>query len=89
MNEETVLEIARQAMLVTAQLSGPILLTGLAIGLVVSVIQAATSIQEMTLTFIPKMIGVGLAIAIAGRWMLRLWVDYTERLYMSIPNLIG
>lgn len=89
MTENTVLQIAQQAMVVTAQLAAPVLLTGLVIGLVVSMIQAATSIQEMTLTFIPKMIGVGLAVALAGQWMLRLWVDFTERLYNSIPNLVG
>ncbi len=89
MTEENVLQIMQEAIVVTAELSGPVLLVGLVIGLIVGMIQAATTIQEMTLTFIPKLIGIGIVLMIAGRWMLNLWVDFTERLYLSIPALVN
>jgi flagellar biosynthetic protein FliQ len=67
----------------------PILLTALALGLLIGMLQAATQIQEMTLSFIPKMIGMGAALLLAGPWMLAMLVEFTQGLYERIPFLIG
>ncbi len=89
MTPEMVLDIGRNAMWVTALLAAPLLLSALAVGLIVGMIQAATQIQEMTLTFIPKLIVLALALAIAGSWMLGLLTDFSIDLIESIPDLIG
>lgn len=89
MTPETVMNLAYQAMLVALYLAGPLLLTALSIGLLVSLFQAATQINEMTLSFIPKLLAMAAAIAIAGPWMIRLIVGYTRELIGSIPGLIG
>ena len=89
MTPEMVLDIGREALWVTALLSAPLLLSALAIGLLVGMIQAATQIQEMTLTFIPKLIILGVALLVAGSWMLGLLTDFTATLIQSIPELIG
>ncbi len=70
-------------------MAAPPLLTGLIVGLVISLLQAATQIQEMTLSFIPKLVGIGASLIFAGHWMLSLITDYVTRLYQSIPSLIG
>jgi flagellar biosynthesis protein FliQ len=70
-------------------LSAPLLLVALAIGLLVGIFQAATQINEMTLSFIPKLIGMAVALMIAGPWMLRELVSYTRTLIESIPSLVG
>jgi len=74
---------------VLLSLSLPVLLTALFVGLLIGMFQAATQINEMTLSFIPKMLAVVVALLIAGPWMLQVLVDYTERLFHSIPGLIG
>jgi flagellar biosynthetic protein FliQ len=84
-----VLDVGKEAGEVILLISAPPLLAGLIIGLTISLFQAATQIQEMTLTFIPKLVGVGAALIIAGPWMLKLVTDYVTRLYASIPSLIG
>ncbi|NEX20126.1 flagellar biosynthesis protein FliQ [Thiorhodococcus mannitoliphagus] len=89
MTPEMVVEIGKQAGEVMILLAAPPLLTGLIVGLVISLLQAATQIQEMTLTFIPKLVAVGGVLIIAGHWMLSLIIDYVTRLYESIPGLIG
>ncbi|MCM8612922.1 flagellar biosynthesis protein FliQ [Accumulibacter sp.] len=89
MNPGTVMEIGRQAVEMTLLLSAPLLLAALLIGLVVSIFQAATQINEQTLSFIPKLVGVFLVLIAAGPWMLQLMVDYVRRLFESIPQLIG
>lgn len=89
MTPETVVEVGRQALIVLLMVSGPMLLAALAIGLLVSIFQAATQINEATLSFIPKLFGVFFALLFAGPWMLELMVDYVRRLYESIPQLIG
>lgn len=88
MTPEMVLDVGKEAGEIIILMSAP-LLTGLIIGLIISLFQAATQIQEMTLTFIPKLVGVGAALIIAGPWMLTLVTDYVTRLYESIPGLIG
>jgi flagellar biosynthetic protein FliQ len=89
MNSTAVIAILSQALEMTLLVSAPLLLTALAVGLVVSIFQAATQINEMTLSFIPKMIGVFAAIVVAGPWMIQLLVDYTQRLFATIPALAG
>jgi flagellar biosynthetic protein FliQ len=89
MNSTAVIALLSQALEMTLLVSAPLLLTALAIGLLVSIFQAATQINEMTLSFIPKMIGVFVAIVVAGPWMLQLLVDYTQRLFATIPALAG
>ncbi|ACX95561.1 MULTISPECIES: flagellar biosynthesis protein FliQ [Halothiobacillus] len=89
MSPDTVLDLTRQAMVIILLLSMPILLTALAVGLLVGMFQAATQINEMTLSFIPKLFAVVLAILLAGPWMLHLLVDFTTDLFHRIPGLIG
>lgn len=89
MTPETVITLGRDALELAVLLSAPLLLTALVVGLVVGVFQAATQINEMTLSFIPKLIAMGLAMLVAGSWMLRLLVDFTRQLIQDIPLLIG
>jgi flagellar biosynthetic protein FliQ len=89
MTPEMVVDLGRQALLVMVLLSAPVLLAALAIGLAIGMFQAATQIQEMTLSFIPKLLGMFAALLLAGHWMLDIVVDYTLRLYQSIPGIIG
>jgi flagellar biosynthetic protein FliQ len=89
MTPQMVLDIAKDATVMAVSLAAPILLTGLTIGLLVGMFQAATQIQEMTLTFIPKLLGVFLALLIFGPWLLSRVIEYTINLYRSIPGLVG
>lgn len=89
MTPETIMTLGQRALEITLLLSAPLLLAALGIGLLVGVFQAATQINEMTLSFIPKLIGMALALLIAGSWMLKLIVGYTRSLFESIPGLIG
>jgi flagellar biosynthetic protein FliQ len=81
--------LGRHAMEIILLLAAPLLIVALVIGLAVSIFQAATQINEQTLTFIPKLIGVFLTIVLAGPWMLTTIVDYTRELFQSLPTLIG
>ncbi len=89
MTPDTVVAIVRQALEVTMLTAGPLLLASLVVGLLISVFQAATQINEMTLTFIPKLVVMFLVMVLLGPWMLSLIVDYVVRLYGSIPTLVG
>lgn len=89
MTPEMVLDIGRDALWVTAMLSAPLLLSALVVGLLVGMIQAATQIQEMTLTFIPKLIILAIALMVAGSWMLGMLTDFSINLIQGIPDLIG
>jgi len=89
MTPETIVHIGQQALLVTALLAAPMLLSALAVGLIVGMFQAATQINEMTLSFIPKLLVLAAAIYFGGAWMLRLIVNYTINLMNGIPGLIG
>jgi flagellar biosynthetic protein FliQ len=89
MDQDTVINLATQAMTLAVEVAGPMLLAGLLIGLLVSIFQAVTSIQEQTLTFIPKIVALAVIIVVLGPWMLRQIVDYTENLYQSIPTLVN
>lgn len=85
MSPEHAMNIGRQALEVTLLISAPVLLTALATGLLVSIFQAATQINEMTLSFIPKLLAMFTAMIFAGPWMLQVMLDYIERLYATIP----
>jgi flagellar biosynthetic protein FliQ len=89
MTPESIMTMGRHAMEITLMISAPLLLVALCIGLVVSIFQAATQINETTLSFIPKLIGVFLALVIAGPWMLTTMLDYMRELFGSIPTMIG
>jgi len=89
MTPETVMHLGRQAIEVALLLSGPLLLSALVIGLIISIFQAATQINEATLSFIPKLVGTFLVLILAGPWMLQMIVDYIRQLFERIPQLIG
>lgn len=89
MNQDTVVSLATQAMTLALKVGGPMLLAGLVIGLLVSIFQAVTQIQEQSLSFIPKIVGVAALIVLLGPWMLDQLVSYAQNLYLSIPQLIG
>ena len=89
MNQDTVVNLATQAMTLAFEVAGPILLVGLVIGLAVSLFQAVTQIQEQSLSFIPKIVGLAVLIVVLGPWMMDKLVNYAVNLYMSIPSLVG
>lgn len=89
MTPTTVIEIGRQAIEVTLLISAPLFIAALATGLIVSIFQAATQINESTLSFVPKLIVIFLVMVLAGPWMITLMTDYMRRLFESIPSLIG
>jgi flagellar biosynthetic protein FliQ len=89
MDADTVISVGRQAMEVTILLAAPILLASLAVGLTVAMFQAATQINEMTLSFVPKLMVVATVMLTAGPWMLRQITGFTERLIENVPFLIG
>lgn len=89
MTPETVMTIGQRALEMAVLLAAPLLLTVLLIGLLVGVFQAATQINEMTLSFIPKLIGMAVALMFAGPWMLKQMIGYTRMLIESIPTMIG
>ena len=87
MDSAMVVDLARQALWMTMLISSPLLAVGLAVGLVVGIFQAATSINEQTLSFIPKVVCMGITMALAGSWMINTMVDYTKSIFIRIPNL--
>ncbi|MNM17579.1 Flagellar biosynthetic protein FliQ [compost metagenome] len=89
MTPESVMTLGRQAMEVTLMVAAPMLLIALIIGLIVSIFQAATQINEATLSFIPKLVGIFVAIVVAGPWMLSVMLDYMRQVFTGIPNLVG
>ncbi len=88
MNQDTVISLATQAMTLAFEVAGPILLVGLVVGLLVSLFQAVTQIQEQSLSFIPKIVALAVLIVILGPWMLDRMVNYATSLYMSIPSVV-
>jgi flagellar biosynthesis protein FliQ len=89
MTPESVMTMGRTAMEVTLMVAAPMLLIALIIGLVVSIFQAATQINEATLSFIPKLVGVFIALLLAGPWMLAVMLDYMRAVLTGIPGLVG
>ena len=89
MTPATVIEIGRQAVEVTLLISAPLFIAALATGLLISIFQAATQINEATLSFVPKLIVVFVTLIVAGPWMITVLTDYMQRLYGNIPGIIG
>ncbi|MBL1265101.1 flagellar biosynthesis protein FliQ [Candidatus Methylomicrobium oryzae] len=89
MTPNTIYDISQDAMIVAIKLTAPVLLPSLGVGLIIAMFQAATQINEATLTFVPKLIIIGLVLLIAGPWMLQLFLDYFQGLIKTIPQLIG
>jgi flagellar biosynthesis protein FliQ len=89
MTDTQVIHIGLQAMAIAAKLGAPVLLTALIIGFVISLFQSVTQIQEVTLSFVPKAIGVGVVLLVSGNWMLHELVTFTASLFAQIPDLIG
>ncbi|MBS1197007.1 MAG: fliQ [Proteobacteria bacterium] len=89
MTPETVMEIGRQAVEVTLMVAAPMLLAALLVGLVISIFQAATSLNEATIQFVPKLVVMFLVLVLAGPWMLQTMMDFITRLFNNIPQLIG
>jgi flagellar biosynthesis protein FliQ len=89
MTDTDVTEIATQTMLVGAKVAAPILLTALLVGFMISLFQAATQIQEQTLSFVPKMIAVAIALLVTGNWVLSELISFTHQLFDMLPRLLG
>jgi flagellar biosynthetic protein FliQ len=89
MTPENVMELAHRTLLVTTMIAAPLLLIALIAGLVIGMFQAATQINESTLSFIPKLLLLVLTLFVAGPWILRVLTDFTRDLYTSIPTVIG
>jgi flagellar biosynthetic protein FliQ len=89
LSETQVIEIGRQAIQVALLVALPMLAVSLVVGLLVSLFQVATSLQDVTLTFVPKIVAVGLTLIVAGHWILRLLLDFTRQLIEGIPRYVG
>ena len=89
MTPEMAIEILRSAVTVTLTLMAPILVTAMIVGVLVSILQTVTSIQEQTLTFAPKMIAVGIVLIVGANWMIRTMVEYTVWIFQKIPTVAG
>ena len=89
MTPESVMTMGRHAMEVTLMVAAPMLLVALIVGLIISVFQAATQINETTLSFIPKLVGIFVALVVAGPWMLAVMLDYMRHVFTGIPGLVG
>lgn len=88
MTPDVVMSLSHHAMMVALMLAAPLLLAALVIGLLVSLFQAATQINEMTLSFIPKILGVVVVLVVGGPWLLAVITDYTTTLFQSLPSLV-
>jgi flagellar biosynthesis protein FliQ len=86
--DAVVMEVLRDALLVGAKLSAPVLLTALIVGFAISLVQSVTQMQEMTISFVPKAVAVGVALVVSGRWMMLTITEFTTELYTSIPELV-
>lgn len=89
MSDTTIIEIALKTMVVALELAAPILATALVIGFAVSLFQSMTQIQEFTLSFVPKVIGIGLALLFSGNWMLHTLMSFTDNLFAMVPRLLA
>jgi flagellar biosynthetic protein FliQ len=89
MSPESVISIGEHALIVTSTIAAPLLLAALVSGVVIGMLQAATQINEMTLSFIPKLLALVATIFATGHWMLQTLIDYTRSLFESIPGMLG
>jgi flagellar biosynthesis protein FliQ len=85
MTTSTALGLLQQMLLMSVTLGGPVLLVALAVGILISLVQAITQIQDATLAFVPKMVAIGLTLLVLGSWMLQHAVTFTERLWTNVP----
>lgn len=88
MSADMAIQIGRDALYMVMLISSPMLVLGLVVGVLVSIFQATTQIQEQTLVFVPKIVAIFIAIVVFGPWMLSLMVDYTREMFMNLPNMI-
>jgi flagellar biosynthetic protein FliQ len=84
-----VLDLGVKTLLVAAKLSAPILITALAVGFAIALLQSMTQIQEVTLSFVPKLIGIGIVLVVCGNWMIQTLVQFTQQLFDELPKLLG
>jgi flagellar biosynthesis protein FliQ len=89
MDTDTVVTLATQAMSLALKISIPLLGVGLVVGVLISIVQAVTSIQEQTLSFIPKVLAMAVVLVVGGPWMLNQLLSYTSELWLSIPDMVG
>jgi flagellar biosynthetic protein FliQ len=89
MTTQQVLDIGSSALIITAKIAGPFLLVVLAVGVVIGILQSVTQLQEQTLTFVPKLIGAAIVIAVSGSWMLQSMVNFGQELMSAIPQLLN
>ena len=89
MDQDVVISLATQAMSLALKISMPLLGVGLIVGVLISIIQAVTSIQEQTLAFIPKVVAMAVVLVVGGPWMLNQLLSYTSELWLSIPDMVG
>jgi flagellar biosynthetic protein FliQ len=89
MNDANVMKIGMDAMMMTAKLAAPTLLTALLVGVLIGILQSATQLQEATVAFVPKLLAVGAAVLFSGNWMLMQIMDYTKALWASVPSLLS
>ncbi|TQK07515.1 flagellar biosynthesis protein FliQ [Herbaspirillum sp. SJZ107] len=89
MTPESVIAMGRTAMEVTLMVAAPLLLVALIVGLIISIFQAATQINEQTLSFIPKLVAVFVTLVLAGPWMITIMTDYMRTIFSGIPQMIG
>jgi flagellar biosynthetic protein FliQ len=89
MNDTTVLQIGMDAMMVAAKIAAPTLLTALLVGVAIGLVQSATQLQEQTVAFVPKFIGVGVAMLVSGNWTLSTMIDFTQQLWGNVPTYLS
>jgi flagellar biosynthesis protein FliQ len=89
MSQTTTLTILERALWLIAELAGPIVLAALVVGVIISMIQAVTQVNEMTLSYVPKIIAIALVLVLAGPWMLQTLLNFTAQLFSDLPTLIG
>ena len=89
MNPEAVLDIAMQAILMGAKLAAPMLVTALVVGFAISLLQSITQVQEMTISFVPKLVAVGIALLVSGHWMIAEMIAFTNEMFARIPTLLN
>ncbi|GAA4185635.1 flagellar biosynthesis protein FliQ [Gryllotalpicola kribbensis] len=89
MDSAMVLDLGVKTLLVAAKLSAPILITALAVGFAIALLQSMTQIQEVTLSFVPKLLGIAIVLVVCGNWMIQTLVQFTQQLFDELPKLLG
>ena len=89
MSPEAVLDIGTQGLIIAAKLAAPVLVTALVVGFAISLLQSITQVQEVTLSFVPKIVAVGIALLIAGNWMIAEMIAFTNDMFTRIPSLLS